>query len=64
MKLVPVWQVLALVTSAFHEITPCFQPSPGLLLLTTAVFVKMEIKNLSALSPALLKSQMLQLQGN
>lgn len=64
LKLVPVWQVLALLTSAFHEITTCFLPSLGPLLLTAAVFVKVEIENLSTLSPALLKSQILELQEN
>lgn len=64
LKLVPVWQVLALLTSAFHEITTCFLPSLRLLLLPTAVFVKMEIENPSRVSPALLKSQILDLQEN
>lgn len=61
LKLVTVWHLLAPLTSAFHEITTCFLPSLRLLLLTPAASVKMEIKNLSRLSPALLKSQILEL---
>lgn len=64
LKLVTVWQVSTLLTSAFHEITTCFLPSLRMLLLTTAVSVELEIKNLSKLSPALLKSQILELQKN
>lgn len=74
LKLATVWQVLTFLTSALHEITACFLSSlrllppvlqkHSLLLLTVAVPVKVEMKNLSVLPPALLNSQILELQEN
>lgn len=67
-------QVLTLLTSVLHEITTCLLSSlrllppvlqkHSLLLLTIAVPVKAEMKNLSILSPALLNSRILELQEN